>query len=626
MMRSRYSLLLLFLFACTTSARAQVVPTARDTTHVRPDTTSADTSSIRTDTAATPAFTDSVKPLPQIPTAFLGPANGFSDGVWVWDRTGIQLETTTTLGDLLERIPGINIFRSGLYAQPLAASFSGATANGVEIWFDGYILDPLLESSFDISKMELAELENVRVERHFGKIRIFIQTLSVKDTRAYSNIEAGVSQPNANVFRGLFMVPKLFFGPVGFALDRIDTHGLAGSEPANQVGGWAKWSYVRPNAGLQVEYHRTQTNRDEGSPWPDQFSRSDIIVQGRARLRPGLVAEVFGGRTHMDLDTSVTRADSVPHYDQDETQFGGRLSYESSLFWANAAAHLRDNKFLPATQFDGAAGIHYAIFSARADVGQSDWRDAGTANELSLQAQVEPFHGLRIFGETTTSDRGAAYLMRLADSTATITSYKGYRAGGELTWHGATVGAALLHASSDSIVSFGLPFDTIDARYPGADVTGFEMSGRVPLPIPLPLLGKGLAAEGMVTNWRSGSFSIYLPTQQYRAGLEYYAVPLKSGNLEMLGRIEMVHRGPMFAPLRTTDDQTGDPVTSITMPAIDYIDAYLQIRIIDVRAFVRYEDLTAQSPFVLPGRPPEVPARQIRGPRIIYGVKWQFFN
>jgi hypothetical protein len=57
-----------------------------------------------------------------------------------------------------------------------------------------------------------------------------------------------------------------------------------------------------------------------------------------------------------------------------------------------------------------------------------------------------------------------------------------------------------------------------------------------------------------------------------------------------------------------------------TLPADNTFDAYLQIRIIDVRIFGRFEDMIA-------GRDPiEVTGRPIIGPRIFYGVKWQFWN
>ena len=56
-----------------------------------------------------------------------------------------------------------------------------------------------------------------------------------------------------------------------------------------------------------------------------------------------------------------------------------------------------------------------------------------------------------------------------------------------------------------------------------------------------------------------------------------------------------------------------------TIAADNTVDAYLQIRIIDVRLFGRFEDLLGKNAV-------EVPGRVILGPRIFYGVKWNFWN
>jgi hypothetical protein len=255
--------------------------------------------------------------------------------------------------------------------------------------------------------------------------------------------------------------------------------------------------------------------------------------------------------------------------------------------------------------------VHYNIVSASAELTQSSWRDAGSAAELTLRADAEPLHGIRVFGETTSSDRGASYFAGLpGDSIYTITKYSGMRAGAEVTWRGSTAGVAGLKVKSDSVIPFGLPFDRRYAAFFGGDVTGVEVNGRVPLP-----LIKGIAAIGHLTNWQSGTIPLYLPTRMYRAGLELHTSPLKSDNLEILGRIEAIHRGPMLV---INPDTTADEGL-LTQPQNNSIDAYLQIRIMDIRAFIRVEDFQGQILEVIPNR-------VLRGARMIYGLKWQFYN
>jgi hypothetical protein len=440
-------------------------------------------------------------------------------------------------------------------------------------------------------------------------VRVFVETMAAKDTRAYSVIEAAVSQPRADLFRGLFLVPKVLIGPLGLAIDRVDTRGIRGAESADQFAGWVKWAFIRKGHGVQLEYRRVNTDRDPDVPWSGKHTRTDVIARARARPLPGLVAELFGGRSKQTIDFE---ADSIKGEDE-STQWGGAVSYTSPLVWARGSYRFRDAEALPSTQLDAAAGVQFKLGSVAGQVTQSDWRDSGSASEYTVRGEIGP-PAFRVFGETTSSDRGVPYLpvdtVAGADSSAIITSYEGYRVGAQANYRGISVGAAYVHAKADSVTTFGLPFDRTRQLFPGGDASGWELSGRVPVP-----LIKGLFVEGMINDWRSGNVWLYTPTRNYRVGLELYTTPLKSGNLEVLGRIETIHRSIMVAPDLSAEAQA----PTLTQPAVDYFDAYLEIRIIDVRAFMRYEDLSGQ-------RVADIPGRQLPGPRIIYGVKWQFFN
>ena len=548
-----------------------------------------------------PVIQDSVRPIPQLATHYLGPAMGLSDGVWVWSQKDFLREATTTLGDLLDRIPGIWTVRTGLLLQPEAASAFGSTANRVEVVLDGYVLDPLTESSVDISKIELVNIESVRIERRIGLIRIQIETIMPADTRAYTRIEAGVGEPESNMFRGILLAPKLFLGPLGVAIDRMDTDGFSREEPADQFAGWLKWSYIRGKSGLQVEYRRMSTDRDPQIPWDSEHTRDDLIARLRINIREGLVADVFAGKSSFEQDTAdlAEAEDTLPKINESTMQFGGRVSFVSPLFWARGSLRFRDNDALPSTQIDAAGGVRIGeIASVSAEVTQADWREAGGALWYSVSGQITPIAAVRAFAEYTGGSRGAPYVYGGLDSRTFVNEQSGYRAGAEVTWRGFTVGGALLNSKADSVPVFGLPFDDSTRVFTGHDANGWEISGTSPA-------WRGFSAFGHAVNWLDG-VGIYMPTRLYRAGVQLHTTPLKSGNLEIFGRIEAVHRGSVL----THAD---------ILPADDYFDAYLQIRIIDVRLFGRFEDIMGSNHI-------DVPGREIIGPRIFYGVKWQFWN
>ena len=572
-------------------------PVPRDTTRARADTTRTPGDTI----PAAPVFQDSVRPIAQLARPYFPPALGLSEGVWEWDQQGLLLEASTSLADLLERIPGIFTVRTGLLIQPEAAAAFGGTANRLEVFLDGYALDPLSEASVDITKIELANIERVRVERRIGLIRIHIETLMPKDTRTYSRVEAGVSEPTGNMFRGILLAPKLFVGPLGVAIDRMDTDGLGRNEPGDQIGGWLKWTYIRGQSGLQVEYRRVSTDRDDEIPWASEHTRDDLIGRLRLNIRDGIVAELFGGRSTFESDTADLgeTEDSIPKINEETLQYGARVSVSTPLVWARGSLRFRDNEALPSTQLDGAAGFRISeTASVTAEVTQANWRDAGSAFWYSLTGQVRPFSLLRVFGEYTGGDRGAPFLF---GDSAFINEFSGFRVGGELNWRAFSVGAAALRAESDSSVGFGLPFDSAATAFGNFSANGFEVSGSVNLPFV-----RGLSATGHVTNWYKGFRGWYLPQRLVRAGLQLHTTPLPSGNLELYGRIEAVHRGEMVTPVDTiAPDNT--------------IDAYVQIRIIDVRIFGRFEDIFGTGAV-------EVPGREMLGPRLFYGVKWNFWN
>lgn len=527
---------------------------------------------------------------------------GFTDAVWVWDQKSFLLEATTTLADLLDRIPGIWTVRTGLLLQPEAGSFAGSTANRVEIILDGYVLDPLTESTMDLGKIELVNIESVRIERRIGLIRIHIETIVPQDNRAYTRIEAGVGEPESNLFRGILLAPKLFIGPLGVAIDRMDTDGFRREEPADQFAGWLKWSYIRGKSGLQVEYRRMSTDRDPVVPWDSEHTRDDLIARLRFNIRDGFVADVFGGKSSFEQDTAdVGEAeDTIPKITDSTVQWGGRVSFTAPLFWARGSIRFRDNEALPSMQMDGAGGIKIGErASVSAEVTQADWRDAGNALWYSVHGQITPIAGIRAFAEYTGGSRGAAYVYGPLETRTFVNEQTGYRAGAEITWRGFNVGAALLHSKADSTPVFGLPFDDSTRVFTGHDANGWEISGTSPT-------WRGFSLYGNVVNWLEG-VGIFMPTRLYRAGLQLHTSPLRSGNLEIFGRIEAAHRGSVLT-------HTGD-----VLAADDNIDAYLQIRIIDVRLFGRFEDLMG-------AHHTDIPGRQITGPRIFYGVKWQFWN
>lgn len=571
----------------------------------------------RTDTLAQDSakvIADSVKPPAIIAKHATGSAPSFGAAVWEWSREQLLLEGALTLTDLLQQIPGLTPYRAGLALQPEIASIFGHTRGRLQIVLDGYELDPLLEATTDLTRIELAELERVRVERRLDVTRIELTTIEPTDGRPHSRIEAGVGEPDTNMFRGVFLAPRFLIGPFGFAIERVDTDGFRGGEPADVFSGWAKFAWIRGASGIQAEYRQNGLQRSPRSPWVADGSRRDLILRARAALSDGLVAEVFGGRSAFENDTStVAPADDAPIVKPEATvfQLGGRASFTRQAFWADASARFRDHDALPSLQIDGQAGLQLGqVAAVQGSVTHAAWRAAGSAASYDVRAQTASVGGLHAFAELAGGKRGAPSAVFGSADSAFLGELSALRVGAGLQRWGGSVSAAFVALTSDSAQSFGLPFDTTDLRFRGGDLKGWEITWQVPLFL------RGLSATGYYMNWPSGNAPIYMPGQQWRVALQLHDSPLRSGNLELYGRIELRHRGNVMAPIRAGTPASWDVTI---LPGYDQVDAYVQIRILDVRIFFRTDNMTNQEVFELPGR-------TILGQRIFYGIKWQFWN
>src|SRR5690606_40599737 len=106
------------------------------------------------------------------------------------------------------------------------------------------------------------------------------------------------------------------------------------------------------------------------------------------------------------------------------------------------------------------------------------------------------------------------------------------RDGGALAGRGLDVAAASLAGAPDSPLGFVLRFKRPAVPLKGGHSRGWELYGRVPL------FRDIISVDGGLTNWFELDTSIYTPAQSWRAALQAHWVPLESGNLEILARVQ----------------------------------------------------------------------------------------
>ncbi|HSH44362.1 MAG TPA: hypothetical protein VK966_00765 [Longimicrobiales bacterium] len=556
------------------------------------------------------AVEDTAPPPPSLPD--MGPVTpaGWEHGVWVWDRRDLLASPAMSLLQLLERIPGVVPVRPMFLGQAEAPAILGGTAGTVTYVMDGFQVDPLTTPTFDVSRLALVALEEVRVERGITGTTVRIRTRSPTDPRVESIVEAGTGDYRTNLFRGTFLAPSVLGGPLAAGFERLATDGFGGVG-ASHTSAWLKWTFVRDSAGIQAEYRQSETDRS--GVGDGLFGRrSDWVVRARGRLL-GVSTEAFVGVGSAEDD------DGTLEVREGSTQGGLRLfrAFTGIPSALRGTLRLRSHPRLPSEASLEAWMEPVAWLGVGGEASRGWWDEGSGTGRVSARARLGPVFGLSGVAQADLAPLPDAATHRFdapADSLTYIDARSGFRLGGSFDRWGLHLGGAYLRTEADPVPGFGLDFDPAATRVPGGDATGFEVTARLPTGFDPVWL------EGWYVGMDAPDGWLYLPRHHWRAGLVYHHVPLPSGNLEILARLEHAFRGRMAVPCGPTVDCDADAGVFQDVGAYRATNLELTIRVVTVRAFLRWENIRHRAfQENLPGFP-------LPGQRIMYGVKWEFYN
>jgi hypothetical protein len=185
----------------------------------------------------------------------------------------------------------------------------------------------------------------------------------------------------------------------------------------------------------------------------------------------------------------------------------------------------------------------------------------------------------------------------------------GWRAGADVSGSFGSVAGAFFTSGPTAAAPFGLAFDLGSPVVQAAAMTGAEASFLLSVPA---TRGR-IWLDGWYSRFSDAEDRPYTPADQGRVAIlfrdTYY-----EGQLEPSLRVEAVRRGVMSVP--------AEPGAGFDhrAPAIQPINLALQIRVIDVRLFLLWDNLRGERTIVdFPGDPPAIP-------RIVYGASWRFRN
>lgn len=580
-------------------------------------------------------------------------------GVTAWDQDAILRSPALTLLELLAQEGDLLPLRYGDYGAPEAIVGAGVAGGRIRLFVDGVETLPLYSAVPDLSQVALAAVSEVRVERSAGEVVIRLTSLEPDDPRPMSRVEASTGDLDTNFFRGTFVHPRALGGTIGLSLERADTRGRGGNDPGSRQGLWVRYALHRgDDMALAVDY-RKGTARSELDSIPASIDRSSWTVRGRAALAEGLVAELYTGSSSVAADD-----DGFTPIDLTQRQHGARLSFERELgaeplrvllhpvpraigdpepeppvrgdhgrIWARGEGRLFSGPELPSRTLGVSAGAEWStVGGVAADLRSDAWADAireESATVRGVRGWTRALYGLSLFGGWDSGLRGSRIqeprmLVPEPDSLIDpdtipapdpvgafhLSDRTSLRAGARFALGPVDVSGLWQRVEVDSI----LPVDLLGARVgqavAGDEVTGFEVTGRVGLP----MLLDGLALTGSLQQWETAG--VYRPGRRYTGGLDFHDI-FKAGNLELQASAQVQGRDPMLLPWVEGE---GDEAALVRVPFQQSWDLWLQVRVLTVRIFIRAENVGLRA-----GNQ-DFPGRLLPQTRSIYGIRWTLWN
>lgn len=290
-----------------------------------------------------------------------------------WRGNEIFATGAVTLADLLERIPGVTILRSGGLLSPQMPRLMGGLGR-IKIYLDGVELDNLDRRSetLDLAWLPLWDLEEVSVDRSAGETRINLRSQSSVSTIPFTRTDVYTGDEDTNLYRG-------FYGK-------------------------------RFNRGqvLQFGAEQTSTNSVRGGAG-DKLSVMSRLGMANKKWS----VDVFANRTHGTRELQKPAADGIPIPEYDGTNTYAYLRFvagtaSSGPWGAVILSHLAVNESSPRT--DSARAVSKRIAADTVDSARSErqillrtgytktkWR--ATLEDRIRNIDAETFHDIVAAGQ-----------------------------------------------------------------------------------------------------------------------------------------------------------------------------------------------------------------------------------
>lgn len=526
---------------------------------------------------------------------------------YIFDGDALRWTGALTLGELLNLVPGVFVVRAGWYGQPETVSYAGQGSQSVELYWDGFALDPLGVDSagFDTGRFDLGLFQRVEVEVLPTVLRVYLITDTQAARRARTEASFGTGDNSTNSYRIRYLnrwangtglsVSGSYFGTTGPSTSR-------GKVTSFQLVARGSWM---PSDRVGVEFQVASIAYDrEGlsslGPTPDlrgvDARRGDLFVRAFTASRP----DGMGLRLDAVLGSS-TFSDTSGTLDESAGQAALNFGYRAARWSAEGWGRVRDTR----EPLDVGARLAWSPLRVLSLSGYGRRRSqlgGGGLTEMSAALELRPLSRISLHGDVRQR--------RLDDSTfvASDTAQRVTDFGGGLSLGGRVLSldVGYSHRGAFSAPVFGLFADQLPLAVT-AETNAFQASWRFQ-----PWRWMGLS--GWVRAPSSSRVPYDPPTHSVtRVTFRSAFLPhFRRNAFDVMAHFEMEAWGTGVAGA----DSTG---ALLALPGQLIFNVHIQFRLVGAMIFWTLRNTQITRYELLPGF--EMPRSQQR-----FGIRWEFTN
>ena len=521
-------------------------------------------------------------------------------------RDSIDWSHAASLADLLQRVPGVYLWRGGFTGQPEYPNFQARGATSVEYWLDGVPYLPAGADSVgvDPSILPLSILDRIEIERWPGLLRVRLYTRNLDRLAARSRL--AVSRGGASFARYQASLERKGRSGLGFMIagDNLSVPTLEGIRPKySNTAFFVQGSYLpSPRWGLLLQGLRSRPDRDPVLAAGDTLSRGLFSTRRMDwEFRAMWRADTSGLGPRADLVLGRTTASDSLTPNQTLNSVGLVASLRRRTYSFGGFAFYRSR--WTTTDLRATAGWAPLGGIALSAEGGYQRHDGGrSSNWAGLRGGIRFPLGLEVSGSLRAGKVVAAPAL-LGDPAQTLRDWQ-VSAGWERRWFALEGGLAHTAAYRPQ------PFQPY-AQIPFISASGATewLTGRARL-TPLPWI----SFEGWVSDPRKPTPEGLPPRHFLGSGTirTKFLRVFPSGTLDLELRLAVEHwsdgvlgRDPLGAP--------------VTLSSATYFRSLIQVALGSFQFFWDRANLTAKENPYVPGLP-------ITGRPSEFGVRWTFAN